>query len=179
MRNVRPRRSKVAQANFIHLLNSWGGATLAYRRRLIDSPSYTLNHEEVAKALEEGVRFAECLSPESVAIDNYGHASAITFCKLTPGRRYRQADSVGRMTTLPARSVLVAAGTQPNTVLAREEIATMLCSTAATSRPVDEEGNPVETGTRCEADGCSCIDVDSAGRKSDQLLRRSSPVVLR
>ena len=47
----------------------WGGATIAYRRRLIDSPSYTLNHEEVAKALEEGVRFAECLSPESVGVD--------------------------------------------------------------------------------------------------------------
>ncbi len=33
--------------------------TIAYRRRLIDSPSYTLNHEEVEKALEEGIRFAE------------------------------------------------------------------------------------------------------------------------
>jgi len=41
------------------LLDRWGGATVAYRRRLIDAPSYTLNHEEVAKALEEGVRFAE------------------------------------------------------------------------------------------------------------------------
>ncbi|MFZ9635301.1 MAG: FAD-dependent oxidoreductase, partial [Alphaproteobacteria bacterium] len=32
------------------LLESWGGATIAYRRRLADAPSYTLNHEEVAKA---------------------------------------------------------------------------------------------------------------------------------
>ncbi len=45
------------------LLDSWGGATIAYRRRLIDSPSYTLNHEEVAKAMEEAVRFAEGLTP--------------------------------------------------------------------------------------------------------------------
>src|SRR6266446_526453 len=36
------------------LLKSWGGVTIAYRRRLVDSPSYTLNHEEVGKALEEG-----------------------------------------------------------------------------------------------------------------------------
>src|SRR5262249_2385749 len=36
------------------LLQSWGGSTIAYRRRLIDAPSYTLNHEEVHKALEEG-----------------------------------------------------------------------------------------------------------------------------
>ncbi len=35
-------------------VNGWGGVTIAYRRRLIDSPSYTLNHEEVFKALEEG-----------------------------------------------------------------------------------------------------------------------------
>src|SRR6185295_17792913 len=34
------------------LLQGWGGATIAYRKRLIDSPSYTLNHEEVEKALE-------------------------------------------------------------------------------------------------------------------------------
>jgi NADPH-dependent glutamate synthase beta subunit-like oxidoreductase len=31
------------------LLESWGGVTIAYRRRLIDAPSYTLNHEEVAR----------------------------------------------------------------------------------------------------------------------------------
>src|SRR5208282_5951934 len=36
--------------NLIQLLNSWGGVTIAYRRRLVDAPSYTLNHEEVLKA---------------------------------------------------------------------------------------------------------------------------------
>src|SRR5579862_1871976 len=43
------------------LIDGWGGVTIAYRRRLVDAPSYTLNHEEVAKALEEGIRFAEML----------------------------------------------------------------------------------------------------------------------
>ena len=28
----------------LELLQSWGGVTIAYRRRLVDSPSYTLNH---------------------------------------------------------------------------------------------------------------------------------------
>ena len=51
--------------------------TIAYRRRLIDAPSYTLNHEEVAKALEEGVQFAEDLTPEEVEVDAYGHAAAL------------------------------------------------------------------------------------------------------
>jgi NAD(P)H-flavin reductase len=88
------------------LLKSWGGATIAYRRRLIDSPSYTLNHEEVEKALEEGIVFAENLAPTRIEVDAYGHAREVLF----------QND-----TRLPAKSVLIAAGTQPNTVLAREE----------------------------------------------------------
>jgi hypothetical protein len=46
------------EPRIVELLQSWGGATIAYRKRLIDSPSYTLNHEEVEKALEEGIRFA-------------------------------------------------------------------------------------------------------------------------
>ena len=48
----------------LELLQSWGGATIAYRKRLVDSPSYTLNHEEVEKALEEGISFAEGLTPK-------------------------------------------------------------------------------------------------------------------
>ena len=64
------------EPDLIGLMNSWGGVTLAYRRRLIDSPSYTLNHEEIAKALEEGVQFAECLNPHAVEVDELwsGHA---------------------------------------------------------------------------------------------------------
>ena len=44
-------------------------------------PSYTLNHEEVAKAFEEGVRFAECLAPEEVEVDAAGAAAALRFEK--------------------------------------------------------------------------------------------------
>ncbi len=96
--------------HFAPLLEQWGGATLAYRRRLLDAPSYTLNHEEVAKAMEEGVRFAEGLTPVAVETDAHGHAA---------GLRVKQAD--GAEAVLPARAVIVAAGTQPNTVLARED----------------------------------------------------------
>lgn len=92
------------------LLDSWGGATVAYRRTLNEAPSYTLNHEEVEKAMEEGVNFAEGLSPIEVVTDRFGHAAAL---------RCRRADKTE--VTLPARAVIVAAGTQPNTVLARED----------------------------------------------------------
>jgi NADPH-dependent glutamate synthase beta subunit-like oxidoreductase/NAD(P)H-flavin reductase len=101
------------------LIDQWGGSTVAYRRRMIDAPSYTLNHEEVRKAMEQGVRFAELLAPVEVEVDAFEHVSAL--------RLQRQAigddgwlHPTGEHVTLPARSVLVAAGTQPNTVLARE-----------------------------------------------------------
>jgi NADPH-dependent glutamate synthase beta subunit-like oxidoreductase/NAD(P)H-flavin reductase len=93
------------------LVTRWGGATIVYRRRLMDSPSYTLNHEEVGKALEEGIRFAECLTPREVLLDTYGCARALRL----------SGDAAKNTIDLPARSILVAAGTQPNTVLAREE----------------------------------------------------------
>lgn len=62
-RAIRAERQDAKKAgrapHIINLLQGWGGATIAYRKRLIDSPSYTLNHEEVEKALEEGIWFAE------------------------------------------------------------------------------------------------------------------------
>ncbi len=82
---IRAERHRAAREGrrpeLIELLNSWGGVTIAYRRRLIDAPSYTLNHEEVAKALEEGVRFAESLAPEAVEVDSTGAAMAIRLAK--------------------------------------------------------------------------------------------------
>ncbi len=113
------------------LLDSWGGATVAYRRRLVDSPSYTLNHEEVAKAMEEAVRFAEGLTPTAVQTDAFGHASAMSM--------RRGDDSV---VTLPARTILVAAGTQPNTVLARED--NRIRMDGRYFQAVDENGMRVE-----------------------------------
>jgi NAD(P)H-flavin reductase len=105
-------------ARLAELLDGWGGVTVAYRKRLVDSPSYTLNHEEVEKALEEGIRFAECLDPERIDVDPSGAVRAITL------RRQRRGEdgawSAGEATVLAARTVYIAAGTQPNTVLARE-----------------------------------------------------------
>ncbi len=83
----------------IELLDRWGGVTIAYRRRLIDAPSYTLNHEEVAKAMEEGIRFAEGLTPVAVEVDEFGHAAALTLRRLVPGAQ-------DETLTLPARTIL-------------------------------------------------------------------------
>jgi NADPH-dependent glutamate synthase beta subunit-like oxidoreductase/NAD(P)H-flavin reductase len=116
----------------LSLLKSWGGSTIAYRRRMIDSPSYTLNHEEVEKALEEGITFAEGLSPTRIEVDEFGHANAVQFI-----------NSEKQPIVLTARSVLIAAGTQPNTVLAREE-GVSLALDGKYFQACDETGAPVK-----------------------------------
>ncbi|HEV2263286.1 MAG TPA: FAD-dependent oxidoreductase [Stellaceae bacterium] len=109
------------QPRLAALIDSWGGVTIAYRRRLIDAPSYTLNHEEVAKAMEEGIRFAEMLAPEAVGVDRFGHAATITLQKWRYDDAIRKMVATDDRVTLPAKTILVAAGTQPNTVLGRED----------------------------------------------------------
>jgi NADPH-dependent glutamate synthase beta subunit-like oxidoreductase/NAD(P)H-flavin reductase len=115
----------------IALLRHWGGVTIAYRRRLVDSPSYTLNHEEVEKALEEGIWFTEGLTPAGVDVDNFGAVRGI---------RLKGQD---REHWLPAHTVFVAAGTQPNTVLARED-AKHFSLEGKYFAACDADGNPVK-----------------------------------
>jgi len=103
----------------MELLREWGGSTIVYRKRLIDSPAYTLNHEEVELALQEGIVFAECLNPSAVQVDGSGAAQALKLRKQirADDSKWRDGDEV----MLPARAIFIAAGTSPNTVLARED----------------------------------------------------------
>ena len=110
------------EANVIKLLRAWGGATIAYRKRLIDSPAYTLNHEEVELALQEGITFAECLSPAAVKVNEFGAAKALTLKKQIRSEDGHWSD--GEEVTMHARAIFIAAGTSPNTVLAREGLET-------------------------------------------------------
>ncbi len=134
-RAIRAERAAAAaegrEARIVELLQSWGGSTIAYRKRLIDSPSYTLNHEEVEKALEEGIRFAENLTPRSIEVDEFGHARSIVM------------DTPAAQVELPARTILIAAGTQPNTVLAREDAAHFVLD-GRYFRAVDDNGETVK-----------------------------------
>lgn len=115
------------------LLEAWGGATIAYRRKLTDAPSYTLNHEEVAKAMEEGIRFVEQVTPKEVTLDRFGHAAGLVV-----------VDAGGSEHLLPANAILVAAGTQPNTVLAREETYPGIELDGKYYRALNAEGEPVQ-----------------------------------
>ena len=95
--------------NFIDMIRGWGGVTLAYRRRLQDAPAYRLNHEEVALALQEGISVTENMNPVEAVPDEFGHLKAMVFTR---------AD--GSRIELPARTVLVAAGTVPNVTYEKE-----------------------------------------------------------
>jgi len=115
IRRERARAAAAAEApDFAPLIAAWGGVSLVYRRGLKDSPAYRLNHEEIAKFHEEGVRFIERLAPLACLPDEYGALCAVEF------ERHHQATkdgpwiASGERVTLPARSLFVAAGTQPN-----------------------------------------------------------------
>jgi len=135
-RAIRSERREAARegraTKIVELLQHWGGVTIAYRRRLVESPSYTLNHEEVEKALEEGIVFADSLTPARVDTDHYGAVRGVNFRHASGAEHW-----------LPARTVLVAAGTQPNTVLAREDAAHFALD-GRYFRACDEDGNPVK-----------------------------------
>jgi NADPH-dependent glutamate synthase beta subunit-like oxidoreductase/NAD(P)H-flavin reductase len=145
-------REEGREPRILELLQSWGGSTIAYRKRLIDSPSYTLNHEEVEKALEEGIRFAENLTPMRVEVDGFGRARALRV-KTEAGEE-----------ELPARTILIAAGTQPNTVLAREDPEHVTLD-GRYFRAIDAEGVPVTPERSAKPDAARVLMYrDAEGR---------------
>ncbi|MDA0660852.1 MAG: FAD-dependent oxidoreductase [Planctomycetota bacterium] len=112
-RAIRDERARASRdgdlPNLVALCQSWGGVNICYRKRLADAPAYRLNHEEVKAALEEGIYFTESAVPMEAHRDRFGALEAVTF-QLGPTSQK----------TLPARSLLVAAGTSPNTVYEKE-----------------------------------------------------------
>jgi NADPH-dependent glutamate synthase beta subunit-like oxidoreductase/NAD(P)H-flavin reductase len=116
-RAVRAERRRAARSceapNFLPLLREWGGVTVAYRRAMTESPAYTRNHEEIAKAFEEGIYYADALDPREARLDLHGHIEAMVFVRQArdeSGQWHATKEEV----VLPARSVLVATGARPN-----------------------------------------------------------------
>ncbi|MEA2325514.1 MAG: hypothetical protein QOE68_473, partial [Thermoanaerobaculia bacterium] len=110
--------SNSEEPNFIPLVRAWGGVTIAYRKLISDAPAYRLNHEEVIKAFEEGIAYAESLSPIEAVADEFGHVKSLLFEKqIVEDGRWKDS---GNVIELPARSVMVAAGTSPNVIYEKE-----------------------------------------------------------
>jgi NADPH-dependent glutamate synthase beta subunit-like oxidoreductase/NAD(P)H-flavin reductase len=121
-RAVRAERARAANANeapdFVKLVRGWGGVTLCYRRGLTESPAYRLNHEEVVKALEEGIRVIERANPTEALADEHGAVRALTVERM--GLVDGKLKGTGEQYELPARTVCFAAGTHPNVTVERE-----------------------------------------------------------
>lgn len=124
-RAIREERKRAEEAgetpNFVPLIQSWGGVSLVYRKRLQDSPAYRLNHEEVQKALEEGINFVELMSPTEAVPNEYGAIKALVFEKQNYDAETGKFSRGGEFETLPAHTVCVAAGTSPNVIYEKEK----------------------------------------------------------
>jgi NADPH-dependent glutamate synthase beta subunit-like oxidoreductase/NAD(P)H-flavin reductase len=120
---IREERARAARegraADLERLIDGWGGVSLVYRKRVLDSPAYRLNHEEVIKSLEEGVRYIENLAPTEAVLDERGAVKAVRFERqgLIDGK-WR---ATGEIVELPGRTVCVAAGTSPNVTYEKEK----------------------------------------------------------
>ncbi|QKX03249.1 glutamate synthase subunit beta [Wolbachia endosymbiont of Litomosoides sigmodontis] len=99
------------EARISELMQSLGGVKIIYRKELKDSPSYRLNSKEVQNALSEGIYFIENLEPVEILTDKYSHTESIKLIN-TKSREIKY---------IKARSILIAAGTEPNTVIATED----------------------------------------------------------
>ena len=123
-KEIRAERERAAAAgekpNFIPLVRSWGGVSLVYRKRLQDSPAYRLNHEEVQKALEEGIDFVELMNPAEAVPDDYGAVKALIFDRVSYDAETGKFTNTGEMIEFPARTVCIAAGTSPNVIYEKE-----------------------------------------------------------
>jgi NADPH-dependent glutamate synthase beta subunit-like oxidoreductase/NAD(P)H-flavin reductase len=122
---VRAEKARAAAAgespDLVSLVRSWGGVSLVYRKRLQDSPAYRLNHEEVQKALEEGINIVELMTPTEAVPDEYGAVKAIRFEAVNYDAETGKFNNSGEIHEFPARTVCVAAGTSPNVIYEKEK----------------------------------------------------------
>ena len=101
------------EVDYIKLIRTWGGVTIAYRKAMTESPAYCRNPEELTKALEEGIYYAEGLEPVEALLDEFGQVRALKFSWRIYDEEgnWKQTDE---QQVLPARSVFVATGARLN-----------------------------------------------------------------
>lgn len=111
--------------DILSLEKKWGGVTIAYRKRLLDSPAYRLNHEEIIKAFEEGISFAEKMAPLEAIADEFGAVCEMIFERQKIAETEEEANtgkymSSGEKISMKAKCVMIAAGTSPNIIYEKE-----------------------------------------------------------
>lgn len=107
-------RIEKRKPNFIKFIRQWGGVTIVYRRSMQESPAYVNNHEELQKALQEGIYYLEALEPAAVDLNQFGHVETLA-CNKRIRTPLNEWETTTEEVNVPARSIFVATGTQPNT----------------------------------------------------------------
>ena len=93
------RRAKNDQEKLAILQDLIGGVTICYRKTLEESPAYHLNHEEIEHAIASGIKFEEEFRPIKIVADKFNYVEKI----ISDNQK-----------ELPAKTVLLAIGTQQN-----------------------------------------------------------------
>ncbi|MHB8621843.1 MAG: FAD-dependent oxidoreductase [Sulfuricaulis sp.] len=113
-RAERDRARRAGEApDFTRLIRQWGGVTIAYRKGMNQSPAYTRNHEEIIKAFEEGIYYAEGLDPKEARVDKFGQVDALVANRLHPDADGKWVET-DQDVVIPTRAILVATGARPN-----------------------------------------------------------------
>lgn len=168
--------SENRRADYVALLRRWGGVTIVYRRGINESPAYQRNHEELIKALEEGIYYAEGLNPVRLELDDHNHVRTLSCCRMRheDGRWLRTNEPVN----LPARAVLVAAGTFPNTIYESEYPGTFTMDGDHFLPHVDHQDNvqPVQVTEHCKSPRFGPFTSYTRGRFRVSFLGDTHPV---
>lgn len=105
-------RKENRDVELLPLLQAWGGVSIVYRRQMQESPAYISNHEELTKALEQGIIYRENAWPVATILDEYGQVKALRI-----KQRHHDADGewqLGHETEIAAKTILVATGAKLN-----------------------------------------------------------------
>ena len=180
-RAIRAERAAAAREGraprLAQLLNRWGGVTIAYRRRLIDTP--VLHAEPRGSGQGAGGRHPLRRGPDAASRSRstrFGHAAALRSRVSSAGETVEA--------TLPARAILVAAGTQPNTVLAREDATHSVLdgkyfqrASTRTAQPVDAGARSAKPARRARADASRTPTAAQSASSATCIRRFSGNVV--
>ncbi len=111
-------RREKRKPDFTSLIRAWGGVSIVYRKSLNESPAYQRNHEEIIKAMEEGIYYVEGMEPVRADLDEHDHVEALVCHPLI--KKEGRWIATGKEVRFTARAILVAAGTFPNTIYENE-----------------------------------------------------------
>ena len=169
----RARSAKTASRACWSCCSRWGGVD----HRLSQAPDRQPVLHAESRGSGEGARGRHPLRRGPDARCASRSTTTATRARWSPSRdapKRRRASEV----ELPARTILIAAGTQPNTVLARED-AEHFQLDGRYFRAVDENGNPVTPERSAKPAEVRVLMSGATRRPLHELLRRPASVVLR